>query len=762
MKQILEQIDPFRLIQTHLDDSENCPIESIMSLGNAYMGARGNYEEYYSGNTLKGTYIAGVWLPDKTRVGWWKNGYPRYYGKVINAPDFLTFDLLVDGCRIDLASTPIDNFQRVVNMKTGIMTRSLILMTNSGRIKIQSERFFSITEKHLACATYTVTSLENKCNIVVKTGIDANVINTDANYGEQFWDVLDISEAKTMYLECRTIENSFGTPCFTVGIGASIKMQSDIGGGLPDSNIRRNADVTPRSVMQCISVDLDAGQSLTLEKTICVYTSRDDEDAALNEVCSSCLSSLPENCYQSLRTAQADAWKDRWKHSDVVIQGDNAAQQGIRFNLFQLWSTYDGTDERLNIGPKGFTGEKYGGATYYDTEGYCIPMYLATAKNDAARNLLLFRYRTLAKARENAAKIGMKGALYPMVTFDGEECHNEWEITFEELHRNCAIIYAIYYYTRFTGDETYIRDYGLDVMTEICRFWSSRVNYNPRKDCYMILGVTGPNEYDNNINNNFLTNFMVKWCLEFTAEYIEKFNYNISSEELNNFRNIANKMYINYDPDTQIFLQQDGFMDKELLPVSSIPKKELPLCKHWSWDRILRSCFIKQADVVLALYYLPDAFTLEQKQKNFQFYEPMTVHESSLSPSMYSTVASACGFKDKAYELYMRAARLDLDNYNADTEDGLHITCMGGTWISIIHGFAGMNVHGSVLSFHPYCPKQWKSVSFRINYRGRLLSCVISDRDFTCIVLEGEPLTISVNDKLYTINGQYTISLEDE
>lgn len=752
MERILERIDPFRLIQTKPESERNRPAESVMSLGNAYMGARGNYEEYYSGDTLKGTYIAGVWLPDKTRVGWWKIGYPRYYGKVINAPDFLTFDLSVNGRRIDLATASIDNFERIVDMETGIMTRSFILHTDGCRIKIESERFFSIARKHLACASYTVTPLDRSCRIDIATGIDANVINTDANYGEQFWEVQDTSADAPLYLQCRTIENDFGTPRFTVGIASSLKT-----GCKSDCEI--NTTAKPRSAMYSVSAAPNAGEALTLKKTVCVYTSRDADESELKRLCAEELKNLPEHCLPALRTEQANAWKERWRHFDIVIKGDDAAQQGIRFNLFQLWSTYDGTDSRLNIGPKGFTGEKYGGASYYDTEGYCIPMYLATAGSDAVRSLLMFRYNTLDKAKENAAKIGMKGALYPMVTFDGEECHNEWEITFEELHRNCAVVHAIYRYTCYTGDETYIRDYGLEVMVEICRFWACRVSYHAAKDCYMILGVTGPNEYENNVNNNFLTNFMVKWCMEYTLKYIDKFGYGISSEELSLFRDIAEKMFLQYDPETKIFLQQDGFLDKELLPTDAIPKDERPLCKHWSWDRILRSCYIKQADVILAMYYLPDHFTPEQKQKNFLFYEPLTVHESSLSPSMYSALASECGFTEKAYELFMRSARLDLDNYNADTEDGLHITSMGGTWISIVNGFAGMNDQGELLSFHPSCPENWESISFRINYRGRLLSLRISGKEFTCTVLEGEPLDISVNGAIYTADRQCTVAL---
>src|SRR5690606_8232097 len=217
---------------------------------------------------------------------------------------------------------------------------------------------------------------------------------------------------------------------------------------------------------------------------------------------------------------------------DIAIEGDLGAQQGIRFNIFQLYQTYTGEDERLNIGPKGFTGEKYGGATYWDTEAYCLPFYLATADQHVARNLLIYRYKHLEKAIENAQKLGFKdgAALYPMVTMNGEECHNEWEITFEEIHRNGAIAYAIYDYIRYTGDRDYLAEFGLEVLIGIARFWSQRVHWSERRQLFMMHGVTGPNEYENNVNNNWYTNYLAVWCLKYTLQALDYVEQNCASE----------------------------------------------------------------------------------------------------------------------------------------------------------------------------------------------------------------------------------------
>ena len=425
--------------------------------------------------------------------------------------------------------------------------------------------------------------------------------------------------------------------------------------------------------------------------------------------------------FDSLLENQREDWAAIWETSDIVIEGDEKAQQGIRFNIFQLNQTYSGKYAHLNIGPKGFTGEKYGGSTYWDTEAYCLPFYMATKGAEVARNLLMYRYNQLDKAIENAKKLGFTGgaALYPMVTMNGEECHNEWEITFEEIHRNGAIAFAIYNYPRYTGDESYIKEYGIEVLIAIARFWAQRVSFSAEKQKYVILGVTGPNEYENNINNNFYTNYLASWCLRYAAEQVTTLQKeDITKEETQQWLHIAQNIYLPYSEKYGVYLQQDGFLDKDLKPVTAIPAEERPLNQHWSWDRILRSPYIKQADTLQGFYFFEDHFTKEELQKHYEFYEPFTVHESSLSPCVHSVLASALGKTEEAYTLYLRTARLDLDDYNKEVHEGLHITSMAGTWLSIVEGFAGMRVKNGKLTFTPRLPKHWKSLSFKVIFQG--------------------------------------------
>jgi maltose phosphorylase len=293
------------------------------------------------------------------------------------------------------------------------------------------------------------------------------------------------------------------------------------------------------------------------------------------------------------------------------------------------------------------------------------------------------------------------------------------------------------------------------------------VNYVPHKDVYMILGVTGPNEYENNVNNNWYTNRMAVWCLTYTLEVLTRFekrdpgaharftsDKGITPDEQTAFRQIIDKMYYPEDPDRGIFLQQDGFLDKDLTPVSELAPEHLPLNQNWSWDRILRSCYIKQADVLQGLFFLSDQYDLETKKRNYDFYEPLTVHESSLSPCIYSIIASDLGYETEAYKHYQRSARLDLDNYNNDTEDGLHITSMAGTWMSIVYGFGGLHVSEDLLHLRPFIPGRWERYAFRIVYRGRLLSVVVTDGATTLTMLEGADLDLVVYGERRTLESK--------
>lgn len=751
MNQDYIQPDNWSIIEEGFDAERVKSSESLFSIGNGAMGQRANFEEYYSGETFQGSYIAGIYYPDKTKVGWWKNGYPEYFAKVLNAPNWIGIGIEINGENFDLATCKsVSDFRRELNMKEGIYYRSFrAVLENNTEIQVRVSRFLSLDLDEVGCINYEVKAINQDASIVFKPYLDAGVHNEDANWEEKFWEPLSVSHnGNSGFVTARTFKTHFTATTFMHNL---ILVNDN------EQNLVPNIETTQEKITFNYKVSVLAGQTAAIQKMggYTVSMNHQDTQKAAENVIAKAL----QQGYSSLLEAQKLAWSRIWEMSDITIEGDVKAQQGIRFNIFQLNQTYLGKDSRLNIGPKGFTGEKYGGSTYWDTEAYCIPFYMATKDQQVARNLLAYRYNQLDKAIENAQKLGFKNgaALYPMVTMNGEECHNEWEITFEEIHRNGAIAFAIFNYYRFTGDYSYIPEKGLEVLIGIARFWQQRASYSTHRNQYVILGVTGPNEYENNVNNNWYTNYIAKWCIDYAMAQIEKVQQeypadyarimsktNLDNAELAHWKAVADNMYFPYSEQYGVYLQQDGFLDKDLVKVSDLDRSQRPINQKWSWDRILRSPYIKQADTLQGFYFFEDHFTREQLEKHFDFYEPYTVHESSLSPCVHSIQAAALGRMEQAYTFYLRTSRLDLDDYNKEVEEGLHITSMAGTWMSIVEGFGGMRVKNDTLHFEPRIPSQWQGYTFKINFRNQILTISVHQNE-TKFSLEGDmPIRVFV------------------
>ncbi|MBC7653470.1 MAG: glycoside hydrolase family 65 protein [Oligoflexus sp.] len=760
----------WNIIEEGFDPQLNKISESIFSLGNGRMGQRANFEETYSGETLSGNYVAGVYYPDKTRVGWWKNGYPEYFAKVLNAANWIGIEIKIEDEILDLATAKVTDFKRVLNMQEGYLERSFTAELKSGnKVKVNAIRFCSIVDDEIGAIKYTITPLNFNGKIELTPFIDGDIKNQDSNYDEKFWDFVNEEITNNQaYLTLRTKKTDF-----EVCTASFIQLLT----GEEITEFKSEAAKKEKFIAQNIVLDVKQNQEISLIKIAANVTSQNHQKNDLLNHTKIIISKASVKGFHQLKLEQKQAWANKWKESDIVIEGDVSAQQAIRFNIFQLFQTYTGKDDRLNIGPKGFTGEKYGGSTYWDTEAYCVPFYLATAPQQVSKNLLIYRYKQLDKAIENAQKLGFNNgaALFPMVTMNGEECHNEWEITFEEIHRNGAIAYAIHNYVRYTGDENYLNDYGLEVLIGISRFWKQRVNWSSAKNKFVMLGVTGPNEYENNINNNWYTNILATWCLKYTLEaaqkvaksrpaqyknLMEKLNFN--KQEFSDWASIIDNMYYPEDKQKGIFLQQDGYLDKEQILVKDLPKSERPINQKWSWDRILRSCFIKQADVLQGIYFFEENYDLATIKQNFDFYEPRTVHESSLSPCVHSILAAKLNDETRAYEFYLRTARLDLDDYNNDTEDGLHITSMAGTWMSVVEGFAGMRVRDNHLHFNPFLPKHWVSFSFKINFRDANLNIKINGKSFQIESNDNQDLDIFVHGQKHQLKASSHIEIENK
>ncbi len=754
MNQDYIKADAWSIIEEGFDKESVKSSESLFSLGNGAMGQRANFEEAYTGETFQGSYIAGVYYPDKTRVGWWKNGYPEYFAKVLNAPNWIGILVYINDAPLDLNTCKkVTGYRRELNMKEGWYRRNFrAILPNDLEIEVQVTRFLSLDLDEVGVINYEVTVLNGDSTITFIPFLDSGITNEDSNWDDKFWNTTKVSSAGNQaFIEAHTMKTNFATCTF---MESRLYFQGMEVAGEPVETKKE------MWIGHQYSQKAGKGETISLHKFGGYTVSRNHKPSELVAAAQRALKQATGLGYEAMLNKQKEAWAGIWEMSDITIEGDVKAQQGIRFNIFHLNQTYLGKDSRLNIGPKGFTGEKYGGSTYWDTEAYCIPFYMATKNKTVARNLLKYRYNHLEKAIENGEKLGFRNgaALYPMVTMNGEECHNEWEITFEEIHRNGAIAFAIFNYYRFTGDYSYIPEMGLEVLIGISRFWKQRATFSKAKKKYVILGVTGPNEYENNVNNNWYTNYIAKWCLEYTLEQLPKVkdgykaDYDrimgytkLTKTETEEWQKVARNMYFPYSEEHQVYLQQDGFLDKELITVAELDKAQRPINQKWSWDRILRSPYIKQADILQGFYLFENHFSTEELERHFDFYEPFTVHESSLSPCVHSIHAAKLNRMEKAYTFYLRTSRLDLDDYNKEVEEGLHITSMAGTWMSIVEGFGGMRIVEDKLSFTPRIPKQWKAYSFKINFRNRVLKVQVTHKK-TTFSLEGkEQLSIRLN-----------------
>ena len=515
MKKFLKT-DEWNIIEEGFHADNLRASESIFSLGNGRLGQRGNFEETYSSDSLQGSYVAGISFLDRTRVGWWKNGYPHFFSRIPNAPNWSGIHLRLIDEEVDLAQWDVDSFERRLDMKKGISYRDFEVTSPKGNtLKIHVEHINSMAHQNLCLIKYSVTSVNYEGKISAVPYINGDVKHENSNFNEKMWNILRAETTNEYaYLWTQTKREDSQVCCaMTYQVFKNSKELS-----ISPIKIEKEK-LTGFSA----GADVKPGERITLIKYTTILSSLYYDRQELVEHAVAESKEAKAQGWEKLLQDHQNVWQHIWDETDVTIEGDPEAQQGIRFNIFQLSQSYRGDDPRLNIGPKGFTGEKYGGNTQWNTELCCVPFFLLSSPKETAKNLLLYRYNQLSKAIDNARKLGFKdgAALYPMVTFNGDECHNEWEITFEEIHRNNIIVHEIVQYVTMTGHTDFIARYGLEIMIAISRFWAQRVSFSQPKQKYVILGVTGPNEYENNVDNNWYTNYSCVQTLKATIETIE-------------------------------------------------------------------------------------------------------------------------------------------------------------------------------------------------------------------------------------------------
>lgn len=749
------KVEPWKVIEEGFDPEYALVSESIFSLGNEYMGVRGYFEEGYQGKTLLGSYFNGVY--ERRQIpGQHYKGVIQETEFMVNAVDWLYLRIHANNEALDLAKVPVENFYRELDMKTGLLVREFVWKTSCGKLKIRMERMLSMVHMEYAIQRLVITSIDYKGKVSVTSGLNFDTLHVNENL--RLWDVQE-----------KSID---GDKCSLVGVSKNTHMPVEsrcfFTGDLTKGS--RREDVGDKKVRITYETEFSDGETRTMDKIVCNITPMSGVKAKehVDKVFS-------EFTYDMLLQENTEWWENTWQKSDIYIEGDDENQQGIRYCIFQMYQTYHGAVEGANIGAKGLTGEAYNGNAFWDTETYCLPFFLFHNK-EAARNLLYFRYATLEEAKKRARELDCNGAFYPIATISGRECCNLWQHASLQLQASTAVAYGIWVYEKLIDDKDFLADYGLEMLIEISRMLASRGAYSAKTNCYGFYGVMGPDEFQMMVNHNCYTNYMGRFTFEYTLDAVEEIKsyapdkyrslvqkLDLKQEELQDFREKADKMYIPYEKETKLYEQHQGAFDLPHVDINQIPVEDFPLYSHWTYDRIYRNDMIKQPDVLMFMLLFNSSFDLETLKNNYEFYEPKCIHESSLSPSVHSILASQLKKKEEAYRFFQFATRMDLDNYNRNSGEGIHTTSIAAAWMNIVYGFGGLRSDGDELVLSPSIPEQWNKYCFRIVYQGEIVEVQVEKEAVRLKCLSDGTVSLCLYGQKITLNqDEQKITIPDE
>lgn len=717
--------------------------ESVLALANGYMGQRASFEEGCAGvETLRGNYVAGVFdsYPNATMIR--LKGRPTHPNKMVNIPDHLPLSVRVDGQVVDLGACRVESFRRTLHMDRGVLEREFVCELMPGRrCRIAFQRFLSQTRRHVAATRVRVTPLGFSARVSFSCWIEGNVTNVGTSHLEDF-DCIPAGDDGVFALSCRT-----KTTAIRIALAGTARLWADAAEAvsLTDEG-RRIAGVSRAAAVE-------ANRTVTFDRFVAVATSRDldssDDPLAL---CRTEAARAAADGFEALVSEQEAAWARLWSTVDIDIRersGDGALAQGLRYSVFQMLQNAP-CDETVNIGAKGLSGEHYFGTYFWDTEVYMLPMF-ALIRPEAARDLVRFRIRTLPAARAKAAELDCKGAVYPwMADADGNEACTLWQFSLLAVHVTADVAWGVWYYYCATGDLDLIADGGIDVMVETSRFWLSRVFWSEPLGRYVINRVLGPDEYHQGVDNNYYTNLMAREGLLKTCRLAGILKQNrpeawaaardrldLADEELAEFERVARLVFLPRDETLGISLQDDSFLRLEPCDRSRIPAGQ-SLNQAWSYDRLMRTQLLRQADVVVAHLLVGDAFTPEQIRRDFAYYEPRTTHDSSLSFCTHAVIAAQLGRTGMAYEYFLQTARLDLDDLHGNSWMGVHTACLAGAWQCVVFGFGGLRWYDGVLSLAPVLPAEWDEYSFSVWWHGTRLRVRVQAAEVELETEEGE------------------------
>ena len=737
-------VEPWCLTESHLDLGLLAQSESVFALSNGHIGMRGNLDEGEP-HGLPGTYLNSLFelrpLP-YAEAGY---GYPDTGQSVINVTNGKIIRLLVNDEPFDIRYGTVQSHTRTLDLRAGTLTRKVTWTSPAGHtVEVESVRLVSLTQRAMAAIRYRVKPVDDKLRLVVMSEIVANeeipVASSDPRaaailekplVGEEHYAV-DGDNPRAILVH--------GTRSSKLRLAAG--MTHNVHGPARMATSTESFDDMGRLL---VAAEVAPDEELCLEKFIGYGWSSQRSRPALIDQVAGAMAAAKLIGWEGMVAEQRQFLDEFWEGADVEVDGDVEIQQAVRFGLFHILQAGARTENRP-IAAKGLTGTGYDGHIFWDTETFVLPVLTYTWPGCAA-DALRWRFLTMDLAKAHAAELGLNGAAFPWRTIRGQECSGYWPAGTAAFHINADIAAAVVNYLDATQDMDFAREVGLPLLVETARLWRSLGQHDAHGE-FRIDGVTGPDEYSAVKDNNLYTNLMAQHNLAAAADLAEKLHQearelDVTTEEAAAWRDAAEDMFIPYDERLKVHQQHDGFTNYARWDFKNTPEDHYPLLLHYPYFQLYRKQVVKQADVVLAMQLRPDAFTPEQKLRNFDYYESLTVRDSSLSPCTQAVIAAEVGHLHLAYDYLAEAAFMDLQDREHNTKDGLHIASLAGAWTALVSGFGGMRVAAGQLCFSPKLPPGIICLSFRMRYRGRIILVSIHDHGATYSLLAGDPLDVN-------------------
>ena len=754
-KRPLYPVDPWRIRELTFDPAYASRNETIFSLANGHLGLRGNLEEE-AGNIGHGTYVNGYYEEAPIAYGEIAHAYAKNHQVLLNVADGKRIQLHVGDDPFDLATGSVQAYERSLDLQTGVLTRSVRWRAPRGVVvEIVARRLVSLTRPSIAAIDYSVTVVEGAAPLRIVSAINARVRTQEVSEDPRVGTHLPEGALRTVHREASGTWGAVVQRTRTTRLALAAAADHDLRADEPGrSSIRTSSVASEDGVALTVDASAPRGARIALTKYLAYCTSLDHPEEALVTRAREAIGDARSRGFDGLVEEQRAELERFWSVSDVQIDGDGALQQGVRFNLFSLFQSA-GRDGRTSLAAKGLTGEGYEGHYFWDTEVFALPFFVYT-QPAIARALLRYRCGILDKARVRAAEMSQRGALYPWRTIGGEEASAYFPAGTAQYHINADIAQAIGKYVAATGDRTLLLDGGAEVVFETARLWADLGAYIPSQgDAFCLNEVTGPDEYTALVNNNCYTNLMAQAHLRYAAALARELAADAPSEyerlagriglaeaEVTEWRQAADRMRIPRDEGLGIHLQDDTFLTRAAWDFAGTPASMYPLLLHFHPLVIYRHQVLKQPDVVLAQVLLGSRFSMAEKKRNFDYYDPLTTGDSSLSPCIQSVAAAELGYADLAYAYFMRTARMDLDDVNGNVSHGVHAAAMAGSWVSLVYGFAGLREDDGRISFAPRLPPAWTRLRFRMLIGAALLQVTLTSHAATYELLAGEALEV--------------------